>query len=73
MSSPARPINAVYALRVWYEVLGGHTHISIFSGKRGCTLGKCGDICMTNDEFTAWRENTIAMEFKEVPKKKEGD
>lgn len=41
-------------MRVHFKVLGGHTHCAVFTGKKGYTLGKAGDLCMTNEEFRAW-------------------
>lgn len=55
----------LYKMRVIYEVLGGHTHIQIFTGKDGFGLGKSGELCMTNEEFTAWRQGLCLMEFGE--------
>lgn len=51
-------------MKITYRILGGHTHISIFTGKN--YLGKAGDICMTNEEFEAWKNNTIKLEFVEL-------
>lgn len=39
-----------------YEVGGGHTHVSIFSGKTPGGLGKNGDVCFRNEEWAAFRE-----------------
>ena len=42
--------------RFRFIVRGGHTHISVFAGKRReTTHGRCGDLCMTNDEFADFR------------------
>jgi hypothetical protein len=51
-------------LRVTFEILGGHTHFHMRTGKQ---LGRCNDadICMTNEEFTAWRTGTMNVEFVE--------
>lgn len=54
-----------YTIRVYYRVLGGHTHIRVFTGKTGFTLGKAGDLCMTNEEFEAWKNNVANCEFLE--------
>lgn len=48
-----------------YEILGGHAHIAVFSGKSGFTLGKCGDLIMTVDEFRAFRLNMASLAFEE--------
>lgn len=55
-------------MRIVYEVLGGHTHISIFTGNAGGGLGKAGDICMTNEEFSQWRDATIEIEWQDAGK-----
>lgn len=55
-----------YAMRVSYEVLGGHTHMRVRTGVHNCTLGVSGDLCMTNEEFNAWRDKTAIVEFIQV-------
>ena len=55
----------MYTIRVYFEVLGGHTHMHIRVGKTGCTLGGAGDIVMTNEEFEAWRMGKARVEFVE--------
>lgn len=50
-------------LQIVYETLGGHTHMAIFSGTEGFMLGKAGDLCLTNEEFEAWKNNTAQLEF----------
>jgi hypothetical protein len=52
-----------YTIRLRYRILGGHTHIKIYSGKTGGTLGCAGDFIMTNDEFQAWKERNVILEF----------
>jgi hypothetical protein len=39
----------------WYEVLGGHTHVTFFVSRAGHTRGKAGDLIMNNEEFAAFR------------------
>ena len=39
--------------RVYHETKGGHVHIRLFAGKRDGALGKCGDLCMRVEEFSA--------------------
>jgi hypothetical protein len=56
-----------YTMRVVFEVLGGHTHITIATGKFGGQTGKCGEIIMTNEEFQAWREGQMVMQWEEKP------
>ena len=52
-------------MRVYHQQLGGHTHIKIFTGRaiENGTLGKAGDLVMTNEEFEQWRNGTIELEF----------
>ena len=38
-------------MRIYFKQLGGHTHMRVFSGIEGFTLGKAGDLCFTNEEF----------------------
>lgn len=52
-------------MKVYYKVLDGHTHITIFTGKLGTTLGCAGDITMTNEEFDSWKNNQVLLEFTE--------
>jgi hypothetical protein len=52
-----------YAMRIHFSVAGGHTHMAIFTGPEGLTLGKAGTLTMTNEEFEAWRRNQIKLEF----------
>ena len=56
-----------YKMRVYFQVLGGHTHLNIFTGRNieNGTLGKAGAMCMTNEEFTAWKSGRINLEFVE--------
>lgn len=54
-----------YTMRIYYEVLGGHTHITIWTEPRNGQVGKCGDIIMTNEEFQAWQSGAIRLEFFE--------
>ena len=61
-------MSGLYQMKITYEVLGGHTHIHIWTGRPGCVLGKAGDLCMTNEEFTAWKDNQIQLDFVEVNK-----
>ena len=53
--------------RFRFIVRGGHTHISVFAGKRReTTHGKCGDLCMTNDEFEMFRAVVYGTEIEFV-------
>lgn len=38
--------------RIWHERKGGRVHLAVFAGRdRQYTHGKCGDLCMTVEEF----------------------
>lgn len=55
--------------RIRYERRGGHTHMAVFAGtSRAVTHGKCGDLCMTNEEFVDFQRVVKAAdaEFVEV-------
>jgi hypothetical protein len=41
-----------------HELLGGHVHIAVFSGKDRDHLGKCGDLVMRAEE---WPEFVAAL------------
>lgn len=42
--------------RIWHERKGGHVHLAVFAGRaRALTHGKCGDLCMTVEEFDEFR------------------
>lgn len=42
--------------RIHYEPAGGHVHMKVFAGKSSnMTHGKCGDLCMTMEEFEDFR------------------
>jgi hypothetical protein len=55
----------VIRLKIVWERLGGHTHMAVFSGLAGKQVGKAGDLCMTNEEFEAWKNATAQLEFVE--------
>jgi hypothetical protein len=44
--------------RFYYETAGGHTHLRVFAGRHVGALGKCGDLCMRNEEFEEFRAIT---------------
>jgi hypothetical protein len=50
---------------IYFKQLGGHTHMRVFTGKEGFTLGKAGDLCFTNEEFRELRK-------REPPETQEG-
>ena len=55
--------------RIYYETAGGHTHMRIFAGKSEGALGKCGDLCMRNEEFEIFRICTHNIEFRPESRK----
>lgn len=34
---------------------GGHTHVRLFAGNTANALGKCGDLCFRNEEWTEFK------------------
>lgn len=42
--------------RIYFQILGGHTHIKVFAGPARGTLGSCGDLSMSNQEFHVLRK-----------------
>ena len=45
--------------RIRYTERGGHTHMAVFAGRHSLvTHGKCGDLCMTNEEFAEFKAKT---------------
>lgn len=54
-----------FQMRVYYEVQGSHTHIKIFCGPIGRTLGNAGKLVLSNEEFEAWKRDQMTMEFIE--------
>ena len=38
--------------RMYYEKRGGHVHCRLFCGMKEGALGKCGDLCFREEEFT---------------------
>jgi hypothetical protein len=42
-----------------HELLGGHVHIAVFSGKDRDHLGKCGDLVMREEEWPEFKETLI--------------
>lgn len=50
---------------IYFEEQGGHTHMRVFSGIDGKQRGKAGDLCMTNEEFAAFR-NALDWQAKET-------
>ncbi len=56
-------------LRVYHKQLGGHTHMRVLTGSSTLvqtpTLGVSGDLIMTNEEFAAWQDKSILLQFIE--------
>lgn len=53
--------------RIYHEKRGGHVHMAVFAGKTSGALGKCGDLCMREEEFVEFRQHTTApIVFVEV-------
>ena len=49
--------------RCYYAEAGAHTHCRIFAGPKEGALGKCGDLCMRNEEFVEFKR-IMQMDFK---------
>lgn len=49
--------------RIYHETLGGHVHMRLFAGKRNGALGKCGDLTMRVEEFTAFQS---LMQYSQI-------
>lgn len=43
-------------IRIYYKTLGGHTHTRWFAGKGTTSLGRCGELAMTNEEWSVLKE-----------------
>lgn len=52
-----------YSMRVVWKVEGGHTHCAIFTGQTHYTHGMAGIFTMTNEEFEAWKNGAMKIEF----------
>lgn len=50
-------------MRIYFRVLGGHTHLRVFTAIAGRNLGLAGHLTMTNEEFAAWKGNKGKLEF----------
>lgn len=51
--------------RMYYKEHGRHTHVTVRAGKGTGSLGSCGNIVMTNEEWKFFRdgiERTIGTE-----------
>ena len=56
------PYRWLMKFRMYYRILGGHTHVRVFAGK-GETLGKCGDLVFRNEEWDAFVMRMTGVEF----------
>lgn len=45
---------------IYHQQLGGHVHMRVFANG-----GKCGDLCMRENEFTAFRASARFIQFRE--------
>jgi hypothetical protein len=55
-----------YAMRIYYDEQGGHTHLQIFAGKKEApSFGCAGTIVLRNEEFAAWKDGRIKVQFLE--------
>ena len=43
-------------IKFYYKVLGGHTHVRVFSGPLEGTCGKAGELILRNGEWEVLRE-----------------
>jgi hypothetical protein len=52
--------------RCYYVKHGGHVHCRLFCGPIEGALGKCGDLCFRDHEFTEFTgiRKVIAMDFR---------
>jgi hypothetical protein len=55
-----------FTVKFIYNVEGGHTRVLIRAGKKGGTLGLCGEIKMTNEEFEAFKNAKAEIVFAEA-------
>lgn len=51
--------------RIYYEVVGAHTHMRVFAGAHEGALGKCGDLTMRNNEFIEFKHSGIGIQWCE--------
>jgi len=42
--------------RFRFEILGGHTHVGLWAGRREAALGKCGNLVFRNEEWDEFRK-----------------
>jgi hypothetical protein len=45
--------------RFLFRTAGGHTHVRIFAGLCPQSLGLCGTLCLSNDEWALYKGHTI--------------
>jgi hypothetical protein len=55
-----------FGMRIYAKRQGGHTHLRIFIGpKNSVSYGCAGEFIVRNEEFEAWRDGRISVEFRE--------
>jgi hypothetical protein len=52
-------------MKIYYMTQGGHTHMSIFTGTE-TNRGKAGTLTMTNEEFEAWKNGGMTLDFSVI-------
>jgi hypothetical protein len=52
---------------MYYRLLGGHVHCRLFAGM-GATLGKCGLLVFTAEEFYAFKNASPFIEYRDEDK-----
>jgi hypothetical protein len=55
--------------RARWQVRGAHVHVRIFMGKRGSTFALCGELVMTEEEFTVFYKAATGATFQFLPEK----
>ena len=55
-----------FGMRIYAKRQGDHTHLRIFIGqKNSVSYGSAGEFIVRNEEFEAWRDGRISVEFRE--------
>lgn len=57
--------------RIRFKKLGGHVHFRLFAGPHEFALGKCGNLCMREEEFKKFRDATPFISYIEDDRAKE--
>lgn len=50
--------------RIYHDKRGGHVHMRLFAGKKEGALGKCGDLCMREDEFVEFVKRIAFIDLR---------